>query len=343
MAGNSPINEIIGHLFNAGGKKIRPTLVFLSASFQPYDRESLIDTAAAVELIHMASLIHDDIIDTAAQRRGQETINHKWNNLTAVLTGDFLFATAFNRLTVTGNYPVLLLLCQSIQQMCEGEINQARQTFNYHQSEFDYFKNIYQKTACLFAASCQAGAITACLPKEQITAMEQFGLYLGYAYQIIDDLLDLIGDPQELGKPTGSDLKQGILTLPVLRCLKDSCYGGKLRHTLDRRQISPSELKQFLQNLLHSDAIPYTLECLALMLHRAGAAIGALPFGTTRFQVSQLAERLLAGPILQIQKSLTETKGLALPNYFTSWIHHQEPATVAAGTVPVATVAAWLL
>ncbi|MGI6648887.1 MAG: polyprenyl synthetase family protein [Bacillota bacterium] len=317
LQGNEPVHEVINHLLKAGGKRIRPTLAFISASFksadwEPTNWENLVDAASAIEMIHMASLVHDDIIDQATTRRGTETINQKWGNLTAVLAGDYLFSSAFNLLTARQNYPVLLSVTNAIRLMCEGEINQAAQTYNYRQTEENYLDNIYKKTACLFAASCQAGAITALLPAEHVRLINHFGLYLGYAYQILDDILDLIGDPNELGKPVGSDLARGILTLPILRLLQDEQQGAWLKPILDRQQISAEEIALTVTRLADGDAFLYSLDRVFQMFDAAYQSIYGLPQVPARLAMWEIAGQLLEKPLLMVEKSLTSL-GLTMP------------------------------
>jgi len=316
MSGNDPVHEVVSHLFNAGGKRIRPTLVLASASFKPFDQKVLIDVASAIELVHMASLIHDDIIDESSTRRGSDTINYKWNNLTAVLAGDYLFASAFNLLTTTKNHQVLESLTNSIRLMCEGEINQSAQTFNCQQSEADYFNNIYKKTACLFCTSCQAGALTAGLPWEQIRLIEKFGLYLGYAYQILDDILDLVATPCELGKPVGNDLLHGILTLPVLRLLQDEQYGPELKQMLANRQITSEEVIKIVDCLYRrSDGLKYALNRFNQMLNNAQAVLQDLPAVPARTAIQEMSAQLFAKPLELAQHGL-EPLEIRIANLF---------------------------
>ena len=317
IRGNDPVYTVVSHLFNAGGKRIRPLLVLAAASFKAADPKTLIDAAAAIELVHMASLIHDDVIDEAATRRGRATINHKWDNLTAVLTGDYLFAAAFNLLTTSKNFEVLESLTHSIQLMCEGEINQAAQTFNYEQSETDYFLNIYKKTACLFATSCLAGALTAGLPQSQVKLLEKYGLYLGYAYQILDDILDIVARPAELGKPVGSDLKNGILTLPVLKLLQDEAYAPTLKQLFDQRHLTPAEVSQIIGYLTRSrDGISYAYQRLAQMIEYAQEALQALPSTPASLAISEMAAQLFAKPLAMARPGL-EPLGIQLNDLFT--------------------------
>jgi heptaprenyl diphosphate synthase len=213
--------------------------------------------------------------------------------------------------------------------MCEGEINQAAHVFNYHQSEADYFNNIYKKTACLFSTSCQAGALASDLPSEQSELLGQFGLYLGYAYQILDDILDLVANPADLGKPVGSDLTRGILTLPVLRLLQDEHYGPMLKKTLDNREVSPLEIGEIVSYLTRSDGLKYTFNCLTRMLNSAKEALDALPDVPARYAMQEISAQLLAKPLEMAQQSPSlGLQNILVTNPLDSLTdRHKEPIT----------------
>lgn len=253
--GNPEVDRILSYLIENSGKMLRPRMVYLSGSLYPHDDNNLRDIAAAVELIHMASLVHDDIIDNSQLRRGQPSINQRWGNQVSVLTGDFLFACAFNLISHCNQLGIMDNLTSTIKIMCSGEIKQLGMLFDLNLSESDYYEKTYRKTACLFAASCKAGAMLSQAPEKEIRMLEQFGLYLGYAYQIIDDVLDFVSDSTILGKPVASDLSQGNITLPVILALKDNKYGQKLRNLLQNSISSPRKLKQVQAMLEASGAL----------------------------------------------------------------------------------------
>jgi len=217
------------HMLQAGGKRIRPAFVLLSGRFfNPDNRINLIPLAAAVELIHMATLVHDDVIDKADTRRGKPTIRVIWGNKFSLHAGDYLFAQALKLIDVKHNLEIAKVLAKVSVEMCQGEIQQLISTFDTRQSIKDYFYRIKRKTALLLAASCQIGAIATNAPLSGIHALYKYGYYLGMAFQIKDDVLDIQSTSKTLGKPAGSDLIQGIITLPTIMTLQrnnsDSIY-----------------------------------------------------------------------------------------------------------------------
>lgn len=234
-------------LFARGGKHLRPALVLLSAEATraaqkpgcetDFSWEPIYDVAAAVELIHVASLIHDDVIDEAALRRGRPSVNAEWGNHAAVLAGDYLFATAFRLLDSHAASGMVTLMTHAIASMCEGEMLQKEQAYDPGVTEEAYLRRIEGKTGALLAACCEAGARLAGADDEVARGFGAYGRKLGLAYQIADDVLDIAGESETLGKPAGSDLKQGILTLPVILLLKDPAWRSRLTPRLMARHI----------------------------------------------------------------------------------------------------------
>ena len=222
------LDDSAKHLLKAGGKRLRPVFVLLAGKFGHYDLERLKKVAVPLELIHMASLVHDDVIDDANTRRGQPTVKAKWDNRIAMFTGDYIHGKA---LVVAGQLEdprIHRILSGAIVQMCIGEMEQIRDFFNTEQTTRNYLLRIRRKTALLIAISCQLGAIAAGAPDRVSNALYRFGYQVGMAFQITDDLLDLCGTEKAIGKPPGSDLRQGNITLPVLFALREE----KLREPL---------------------------------------------------------------------------------------------------------------
>jgi heptaprenyl diphosphate synthase len=216
-SGREPVDKIVLLPLQRPGKLIRPRLVLNSASLFGEIDERVIDVAVAIECIHTASLVHDDIIDEAHLRRGIPTLNCLFNSQSAVLVGDHLFATAFQLLARHQLNDILNEVTRAIRHMCVGEINQDLNLFNTELSETDYLSNIFGKTASLFGAACRCGALAAKASPQEVEQIGQYGEFLGYAYQIADDVMDFYGDRKTLGKPSGGDLKNGVITLPVIR------------------------------------------------------------------------------------------------------------------------------
>lgn len=244
---NVPImQDLLDHIIDNSGKRLRPILLFLSASFRPVNDYLLSKAAVAVELIHTASLIHDDIIDQSFKRRGRVTLNTGWGNSSAVLAGDFLFARAFELLALCGDFELNKILTRAVSTMCEGEIEQFNCSNNFQLTEDQYLRNIYRKTAALMEACCSSGARLSKLEDHELQRLEAYGRNIGLAFQIIDDVLDITGDPSVIGKPLGNDLREGIITLPVIYILQDPQWGPYLKEVISGGDFSPTSL-EFLQ------------------------------------------------------------------------------------------------
>ncbi|HZJ85387.1 MAG TPA: polyprenyl synthetase family protein [Syntrophomonadaceae bacterium] len=271
------IDRVLKYLLQTNGKMLRPRLVHLTASLHPHDENEIIDIAVAVELIHLASLIHDDIIDDSHTRRGKESLNSLWGNEVSVLTGDYLFATAFNLINQHNLPSVMENITETIQIMCSGEIKQLAMLYDYNISVEDYYDKTYRKTACLFASSCKIGALVAKLSYDKVSILEQYGLAIGYAYQIIDDILDFSSDIKLLGKAAGQDLIQGNITLPVILALQDTKYGLLLKNLLETEGIAVSTLTKIIEIIEKSNAINESLKRAIVYLQAGLNTINQLP------------------------------------------------------------------
>ncbi len=212
----APLAQMLEMVLAGGGKLMRPALTLLAGRFGKYDLDLLVPLAASVELLHTASLVHDDVIDNADTRRGRPTANSAFHNATTVMLGDYMFAHAADQVARTGNIRVIRLFSQTLMMMTKGEIGQDLTAYDSRQTIRDYLGRIGGKTASLFATACQGGGVVAEEPEEWIEALRSYGYNFGMAFQIVDDILDFTGDEEEMGKPVGSDLMQGTLTLPSL-------------------------------------------------------------------------------------------------------------------------------
>jgi heptaprenyl diphosphate synthase len=267
----------IQELLEAGGKRLRPTLVLLSGKFGRYEKEKLIPLAAAIEILHMATLVHDDIIDDSKMRRGMPTVQSRWGKDIAVFTGDFLFTKAFLVLTQNATFENMRKLSKVVKAICEGEIEQYQSRYNKDVTLLQYLKRIGRKTALLFALSCQVGAVESkCSP--QITwHLRKFGFNFGMAFQITDDLLDFVGDPKKAGKPVGNDFIQGIYTLPLIYAINSSCYKHEIETIIDKENHEYEGINRIMELVSLSGGIDYSKALARRYLKRANTHIKALP------------------------------------------------------------------
>ncbi|WP_372993331.1 polyprenyl synthetase family protein, partial [Sulfitobacter sp.] len=213
------IPEVTAHLVEAGGKRLRPMLTLAAAHLCGYDGPYHVHLAATVEFIHTATLLHDDVVDESAQRRGRPTANLLWDNKSSVLVGDYLFARSFQLMTETNNMRVLAILSNASATIAEGEVLQLTAAQNLATDEGIYLKVVRGKTAALFSAATEVGGVIAGAPAEQVQALFDYGDALGIAFQIVDDLLDYQGDTGVTGKNVGDDFRERKLTLPVIKAI----------------------------------------------------------------------------------------------------------------------------
>ena len=267
------LTEVASHLILAGGKRVRPLFAIASAAAGDATvSDDVVHGGVAVELVHLGSLYHDDVIDEAPTRRTVESVNARWGNLTAILAGDFLLAKA-SEIAASLGTEVAGLLAATIGRLCEGEVGELRTAYDVDRTETAYFSAIQGKTASLFATACRIGALVGALSPETTDALTSFGLSYGMAFQIVDDVLDVTATEAELGKPAGHDLVEGVYTLPVLMALT---AGDGLRDRLGG-PIEGAELADALSLVRSNGAVT---GALATAREYAAAAIAALePFG----------------------------------------------------------------
>ncbi|HHW06418.1 MAG TPA: polyprenyl synthetase family protein [Clostridia bacterium] len=287
------VKEVSQYLLEAGGKRIRPMLACLSGRLLNADFEDVVTCASAIELIHMASLVHDDIIDNADTRRGLPSINARWGNHVAVLTGDFLFARAFRLLSSARLLPVLELVVDAIEAMCDGEIEQSLARGKCIQSEALYLERIEKKTGKLIVASCSVGPLLAGSEPIKLFSLQNYGRWLGYAFQIIDDILDLKGDSKTLGKPTGLDLSQGYFTLPLIKLVHHPQYGSRTGELLDRLPGDPAALQELTSLLEDSGAIHAAQEEAKMFVEAAKEQLGVFPSSNATKMLASIADYVL--------------------------------------------------
>ncbi|PWI24488.1 heptaprenyl diphosphate synthase component II [Kurthia sibirica] len=248
------LNEASLHLLKAGGKRIRPVFVLLAAKFGQYDIQRIKNVAVPLELIHMASLVHDDVIDDSDLRRGRPTVKAQFNNRIAMYDGDFIFARALDYMTNIETPQAHKVLSNTMVEICVGEIIQIEDKKIVDQTIRDYFRRIKRKTAVLISSSCELGAIAAGAPEDVTRRLSRFGYYVGMSFQIIDDILDFTATDKQLGKPAGSDLMQGNVTLPALYALEDPMIRPLIEQTING-PITEEQRQQLLKAIRKSSAI----------------------------------------------------------------------------------------
>lgn len=273
----APLARMLDHVLGAGGKRIRPALALLGGTFGNYDLDKLVPLAASIELLHTATLVHDDVIDAAPTRRGRATANHLYDNAVSVMIGDFLFAHSADLIARIGSVRVVRLFAKTLMQIVTGELDQDVGSFDASKRISDYLNRIGGKTASLFGAACEGGAIAAGAPEPYVEALRDYGYNLGIAFQIVDDILDFTGDEAVMGKPAGSDLMQGTLTLPSLLAMESAAGKAAVTRLFSARRNKPQLLQQAIEVILESDTIARSQTFAEGYAQRAAKAIEPLP------------------------------------------------------------------
>lgn len=255
------IKEIVNYIIKSGGKRVRPILVILSARLCGYKGEKHIPYAAIIEFIHTATLLHDDVVDNAKTRRGFSTVNTVWGNEPSVLVGDFLYSKSFELMAHEGNDAILQIISAATTALSEGEIHEIVKTADISTTEEEYFQIIGNKTAVLFAAACEIGAILGNCTKKKRREMSNFGYNLGMAFQLMDDMLDYTSFDNVLGKRVGTDLQEGKVTLPLIHALKsaDNEERSYLMKVLDKSRITAKDFARARKIIEKHGGIDYTL------------------------------------------------------------------------------------
>jgi len=283
------ITRAVDHLLGSGGKRLRPALVFLSAHLCGADPAVALFAAAGVEMLHTATLVHDDLIDGSLMRRGAETLNARWSPAATVLTGDYLFARAAYWVARTENPRLVRRFAETLMVICNGEIHQMFDGRGNVPTFQEYERRIYAKTASLIALSSESGAILAHADEEVIAALRVYGEQLGLAFQVVDDVLDFVADERTLGKPVGSDLRQGLITLPVMLFLEENGDHPALQRILAHGP-SDDAVREAVQAITASGAIERALQIARAYVQEAGNALGSFPPSEYRTALLELAD-----------------------------------------------------
>lgn len=287
---DEPLVEDIGHhLVQAGGKRLRPILVLLSAKALGYQQDQHIELAAIIEFIHTATLLHDDVVDVSELRRGLPTANAKWGNAPSVLVGDFLYSRAFQMMVSIGSMDIMQILSNTTNVIAEGEVQQLANARNPDISEKQYFDVIYKKTAALFESACECGASVSAASASQRQNLKAYGYHLGLAFQLMDDWLDYGGDSAVLGKNVGDDLSEGKTTLPVIHTLNQSkeSEAGTIREAI--AEANASKLTEVIELVRSYGGLEYTQNLATSHAESAIAEVMQLPESAWREHLVQLA------------------------------------------------------
>jgi geranylgeranyl pyrophosphate synthase len=286
-----PLSEMLGMVLGGGGKLLRPVLALLSGRFGEYNLELLAPLAASVELLHTATLVHDDVIDLADTRRGRPTVNSSFHNSTTVMLGDYLFAHAADQVVKTDSLRVVQLFAKTLMIMATGEIRQDMAAYDSRQTIRDYLHRIGGKTASLFSTACEGGAVVSKAPEEWIAALRDYGYNFGMAFQVVDDILDFTGDEAEMGKPVGSDLMHGTLTLPSLLLMERFPANNPVQKYFAKP--GKERLAQAVEMIRDLGIAEESYEMARDFCKRANEAISVLPDGPDRGTLTELTEYIL--------------------------------------------------
>ena len=283
------MDELLAYALKGGGKRLRPALAILSAKFHDFNMPRLLPLTTSVELMHMATLVHDDTIDNSSKRWGRKTINKIWGMEKAILLGDYLFAKAGYLTASTENIRVIKLLSETLMIITNGELAQAASSFHLNQSREHYYFRISCKTAALFVMATESGAVLSSAPETDIQVVRDYGYNLGIAFQIIDDVLDYIGTEEEMGKPVGSDLSQGTLTLPGLMLMERYPADNPVKKLFENRQQT-EYIGKTIEMVRNSDIIAKCFDVTELYRQKACTGLAALPPNEARESMLNLAD-----------------------------------------------------
>ncbi len=290
------ISGILEEIVRSGGKRLRPMLVLLAGRAWSYEEtfETLVAAAAGVELLHTASLVHDDAVDHSAFRRGKPTLNSRVDTAAVILVGDFLFAQSAILAASTNNPRVVSVFSNSLGDICDGQLMEMMDARKPEQTERQYLARIYGKTASLFGCAAETGAIIGGAPEDAISALRGYGDDLGLAFQIMDDVLDLTGGAETLGKPAGHDLLQSTITLPVIYYLRMLESGGpewrEVQAIVDRSRQDDAFVTSVLDKIRESGAVELAIERANAYIEQAKARLEIVPDIDTRELLIELAE-----------------------------------------------------
>lgn len=293
------IPEVSHHLIDSGGKRFRPLLHLICSRLCGYSGISRFPLSAAIEFIHTASLLHDDVIDEAVIRRGKTSANNVWGNAASVLVGDFLYSKAFKLLSEIGDIAIVQLMSKMTNIMSEGEVFQLMKCGDTSLTEAEYLSIVEKKTAVLISAACESGAVLGGASKAQAQALEQFGYKIGMAFQITDDTLDYMAKEEDFGKSIGKDLEEGKMTLPLIytlaKCTTDE--HSKIKTTIEAKAFSPDNIRDIFALIQKSGGIDYSLNRAQTFIREAQNGLNVFSDSPEKDQLQAVAEYILSRKI----------------------------------------------
>lgn len=287
------LQKMLENALAGTGKMMRPAIALLGGRLGTYDLDRLVPLAASVELLHTATLVHDDVIDEAQARRGEPTPNALFGNAASVMLGDYMFAHAADFIAQTDNTRVVRTFARTLMMMANGELKQDMTVFEYSEDVQRYLDRITGKTASLFGTAAEGGAMVAGAPAEQVEAMRVYGLHLGIAFQIVDDILDFTGDPAVMGKPVGSDLAGGTLTLPTILYMQRKPDDNPVKRAFEgvRRKAN---IDRAIREIVESDLLEESMHTALRYGEEARNALQVLPAGEVRDTLSNILDYVFA-------------------------------------------------
>lgn len=289
----APLKRMLDHALGARGKRMRPALVLLAGNLGSYDLNKLVPLGTAIELLHTASLVHDDVVDGAESRRGRATTNSVFDNAITVLLGDYIFANAAEMVTRTGSLHVTRLFALALMKMTSGELDQDAAAFDVGKDIQNYLARIGGKTASLFAVATEGGASLGNCPDNVIEAMRVYGWSLGMAFQIVDDILDFNGDEALMGKPVGSDLREGTITLPGLLLLERYPIDNPIKKFFTAKRSREERLQEAIAMVRSTEVLEVSMEMARDYVRRATDMLAGLPESDAKRCLAELGQYVL--------------------------------------------------
>lgn len=285
--------KMLSHVLGGSGKRLRPAIALLAGKFGEYNIDLHVPLAASIELLHTATLVHDDVIDASASRRGRATANALFNNAASVMLGDYMFAHASELISRTDNTAVVRLFSHTLMAIAGGELHQDLSAYEYSADTLKYFARIEGKTASLFATSAEAGAMVAFCSDDEREALRLYGLNVGMAFQVVDDILDFSGDEEEMGKPIGSDLLQGTLTLPSLLLMERNPRDNPIKKAFRTKKPKPEYVAEAVRMVAQSDILEEAYGVAGDFRDKAVASLTGLPTTEAREALGDIADYVI--------------------------------------------------